>query len=280
MSANPFDSFAAHKEWLVCVDSDGCAMDTMDSKHHTAFCPELIRVYGLQEYAQIITPYWMQVNLYSRTRGVNRFKGLAATLNMLLERGICVPHAQELIDWAAHAPKLSNPALEQAIAAGGGKGLAQALEWSRAVNAAIAQMGDDSKPFPGCADALRKVHEKTDTAVVSSANSEALAEEWTRHHLADHMDVVLGQDAGTKEACLTALSAKGYAPHHVLMIGDALGDLSAAQHAGALFYPILVGREEESWNRLVQEALPRFLDGTFEGDYQEMLLQEQRAILK
>ena len=34
----------------------------------------------------------------------------------------------------------------------------------------------------------------------SSANSEALAEEWTRHGLVQHMDVVLGQDAGTKEA--------------------------------------------------------------------------------
>ena len=42
------------------------------------------------------------------------------------------------------------------------------------------------------------------------------------------MDVVLGQDAGTKEACLSALSAKGYAPGHVLMVGDALGDLAAA----------------------------------------------------
>ncbi len=280
MSANPFDSFVPHKEWLVCVDSDGCAMDTMDSKHHTAFCPELIRVYGLEAYADIITPYWMEVNLYSRTRGVNRFKGLAATLHMLEQRGVCVPHAQELIHWADTAPKLSNPALEQAVAAGGGEGLAQALEWSRAVNAAVAAMGDDSKPFPGCAGALARVHEYADTAVVSSANSEALAEEWTRHRLADHMDVVLGQDAGTKEACLTALSAKGYAAKHVLMVGDALGDLAAAQHAGALFYPILVGSEEMSWNRLVDEALPRFLAGTFDGDYQEMLLKEQRAILK
>ncbi|MBP8890298.1 MAG: HAD hydrolase-like protein, partial [Ruthenibacterium sp.] len=95
-----------------------------------------------------------------------------------------------------------------------------------------------------------------------------------------HMDVVLGQDAGTKEACLSALSAKGYAPGHVLMVGDALGDLAAAQHADALFYPILVGKEKTSWERLVSEALPRFLAGTFAGAYQEQLLAEQREILK
>ena len=46
MSENPFAAFTPKKEWLVCVDSDRCAIDTMDSKHHLAFCPQLIRVYG------------------------------------------------------------------------------------------------------------------------------------------------------------------------------------------------------------------------------------------
>ena len=56
--------------------------------------------------------------------------------------------------------------------------------------------------------------------------------------------------------------------------------LAAAQHADALFYPILVGKEKTSWERLVSEALPRFLAGTFAGAYQEQLLAEQREILK
>ena len=118
MSENPFSAFTPKKEWLVCVDSDGCAMDTMDSKHHQAFCPQLIRVYGLEEYAGLITPHWMEVNLYSRTRGVNRFKGLAATMRMLAEHGVRVPGADELCTWVEKAPKLSNPALEEAVAAG------------------------------------------------------------------------------------------------------------------------------------------------------------------
>ena len=166
------------------------------------------------------------------------------------------------------------------FAAGGGEGLRQALEWSRAVNAAIVRMGDDSKPFPGARDALAAIHQQTDTAVVSSANGEAIAEEWTRHGLIGHMDIALGQDAGTKEACLAALTAKGYAPGHVLMVGDALGDLAAAQHADALFYPILVGKEKESWDRLVTEALPRFLAGTYAGEYQQQQLAAQREILR
>lgn len=133
--------------------------------------------------------------------------------------------------------------------------------------------------FPAAERPWRPIHVLTDTAVVSSANSEALAEEWTRHGLVQHMDVVLGQDAGTKEACLSALSAKGYAPGHVLMVGDALGDLAAAQHADALFYPILVGKEKRAGAPCL-EVLPRFLAGTFAGAYQEQLLAEQREILK
>lgn len=32
------------------------------------------------------------------------------------------------------------------------------------------------------------------------------------------------------------------------MVGDALGDMQAAKDTGVLFYPILSGQEEESWD--------------------------------
>ncbi len=34
--------YKKQKEWLVCVDSDGCAMDTMDSKHYRCFGPCMV----------------------------------------------------------------------------------------------------------------------------------------------------------------------------------------------------------------------------------------------
>ena len=55
------------------------------------------------------------------------------------------------------------------------------------------------------------------------------------------------------------------------MVGDAPGDLGAADKNGVLYYPILVKREKESWERFVTEALPKFLEGTYEGEYQEQL---------
>ncbi len=41
--------FAKSKDFLVCVDSDGCAMDTMDVKHEKCFGPKAVEVWGLQE---------------------------------------------------------------------------------------------------------------------------------------------------------------------------------------------------------------------------------------
>jgi superfamily I DNA/RNA helicase len=46
------------------------------------------------------------------------------------------------------------------------------------------------------------------------------------------------------------------------MIGDAPGDFKAAKSNHALFYPIVPGREEESWQRFYEEALERFFAGT------------------
>ena len=93
--ASELVGFEKHKDFLVCVDSDGCAMDTMDVKHEKAFCPQLIRVFGLEQYADFITPYWMEVNLFSATRGVNRFKGMLMTFEALKEKGVEIPQLAE-----------------------------------------------------------------------------------------------------------------------------------------------------------------------------------------
>lgn len=38
------------KEYLVCVDSDGCAMDTMDIKHFRCFGPCMVKEWGLNKW--------------------------------------------------------------------------------------------------------------------------------------------------------------------------------------------------------------------------------------
>ena len=58
------------------------------------------------------------------------------------------------------------------------------------------------------------------------------------------------------------------------MIGDAPGDLKAAQSVGAFFYPVIPGNEDESWKRFHDEALEKFFGMSYEGAYQESLLAE------
>jgi len=53
------------------------------------------------------------------------------------------------------------------------------------------------------------------------------------------------------------------------MIGDAPGDLAAAEANGVLFYPIEPGFEDESWRRFLEEAMPRFFEGTYAGPYMD-----------
>ena len=44
--------YTKEKDFLICIDSDGCAMDTMNSKHFNSFGPEFVKSYDLEEYKE------------------------------------------------------------------------------------------------------------------------------------------------------------------------------------------------------------------------------------
>ena len=271
--------FVKNREYLVCVDSDGCAMDTMDIKHFRCFGPCMVEEWGLEEWAQPILARWNEINLYTMTRGVNRFKGLAMALDEINAQYTAIEGLDELKAWAASAPELSNGALEKALPAAQGPCLAKALSWSKKVNAAINALPEsEKKPFDGAAAGLAAAHAAADVAVVSSANREAVEEEWARCGLLGSVDVLCCQDAGSKAACIAQLKAKGYAPDHILMVGDAPGDKAAAEKNGVWFYPILVRHEAESWTELVSTALARLTSGAY-APYGEALAEKFLANL-
>src|ERR1700730_5096815 len=136
-----FDLDPQH-EFLVGIDSDGCAFDTMEVKHKECFIPNIINCYGLQGISKYAREAAEFVNLYSKSRGINRFPALIETLELLRQRpevkarGVEIGAARGLVDWIQRETKLGNPALETAVKATGDPDLAQALEWSKAVNEA------------------------------------------------------------------------------------------------------------------------------------------------
>ena len=48
------------------------------------------------------------------------------------------------------------------------------------------------------------------------------------------------------------------------MVGDAKGDSDAAATNGVNYYPILVKREKESWDRFQEEAVKCFTENNYE----------------
>ena len=262
--------FKKKKDFLVCVDSDGCAMDTMDIKHIRCFGPCMVAEWGLEEWKDEILSRWNDINLYTMTRGINRYKGLSIALTEINEKYTAIEALDTLTRWVEESPELSNGALEKAIAADDSISLKKALSWSKAVNASINQLPDEEKlPFEGVKEALAFAHETVDVAIVSSANLDAVLEEWERYGLLDHTDIVLAQDSGSKAFCIGELLKAGYARDHVLMCGDAPGDLDAAKKNEVFYYPILVRHEAESWQEFMDKAVSKLLDGSYGGAYQQ-----------
>jgi phosphoglycolate phosphatase-like HAD superfamily hydrolase len=270
--------------FFVGLDSDGCVFDTMEIKHKECFAPQFIKHFRLQPVSKYAREAWEFVNLYSKTRGINRFPALSNALNLLAERpevqarGV-VPFNTDALDaWIAREPKLTNRTLETAIA-GGAEELAPVLRWSQAVNAAIEELVFGVPPFPLVRECLERLTGAADAIVVSQTPTEALEREWEEHGLRGCVRVIAGQELGSKTDHLKLAAHGKYEPKHVLMIGDAPGDFKAAKANHALFFPIVPGREEASWQRFYDEGLERFLNLQFAGEYEEALIREFNASL-
>ena len=276
--------FRPTKPFLVGIDSDGCVFDTMEIKHKECFVPMFIKHFGLQAVSRFARAAWEFVNLYSKSRGINRFPALSNTLNFLAARpevtarAVQVPSTDALDEWLSRETRLSNQALEEEIDRGNAE-LAPVLAWSREVNQMIEDIVHGVPPFPWVLESLEALMPVADVVVVSQTPTDALQREWSEHRISRYAQIIAGQELGTKTQHLKLVAGNKYEPRHVLMIGDAPSDFKAAKTNSALFYPIVPWQEEQSWARFQQEGLNRFLSDSFTGEYETALLQEFNATL-
>ena len=276
-----FDSYQKKHDFLGCVDSDGCVMDTMNCKHFHCFGPCMVDEWDLGQWRDEILKRWNEINLFSMTRGINRFKGLAMALSEINETYRPIPGVEALKHWAETAPALSNDgaarAAEEATDPEAKEILLKALSWSKAVNASIVRLPEELKvPFDGAKEGLEAAHAFADVAMVSSANRDAVEEEWGKFGLLPHTDIVLAQDVGSKAACIAAMLKFGYDPQKVLMVGDAPGDCDSAEKNGVYYYPILVNHEKQSWDEAIGVAFEKLRSG----EYAEYGAQKKQAFLR
>lgn len=277
------EEFTPKHEFFIGIDSDGCAFDTMEVKHKECFIPNFIQYYNLAAVSKYAREAAEFVNLYSKWRGINRFPAYLQALDLLAERpevknrGFKVPELKSVRKWAATETKLGNPALQEAVNKTGDEELKHLLAWSKAVNKSVEDTVHNVPPFPMVRESLQKLFDRADIFVVSATPNEALTREWEEHDLKKYVVRICGQEVGTKKEVLTL--AKKYPTNKVLMIGDAPGDFSAAKANNVLFYPINPGHEDASWQRFHDEAMSKFFDGTYAGEYEQKLIKEFETYL-
>ncbi len=278
-------AFRPNGGYFIGVDSDGCVFDAMEIKHKECFIPATIKCWHLQAASSLVRETAEFVNLYSDGRGLNRWVALLRVFDLLAERpevarrGVRVPAGTALRRFVASGFPLSGSGLRRYAALHPDPELDLALAWTDEVDERIADMVHDVPAFDGVREGLAAASLRADLMVVSATPHEALVREWTEHNLIGYMDLVAGQEQGTKARHLE-LAAKGkYDDHHILLIGDAPADRDTAAAAGVLFYPINPGDEDASWRRFHDEALDRFLEGRYAGAYQDTLIAEFTELL-
>lgn len=277
---NLLEALRPGKEFFIGIDSDGCVFDTMEVKHKEFFIPNVVKHFGLFAISKYLRETWEFVNLYSVTRGVNRFPALVKVIDLLSARpeikelGFILPDMEPLRKWISSETRLGNPVFKEYVRNNPHPALVPVLEWTLAVNEDIAEWLRDTPPFPYARKAIEKISMVADAIVVSQTPLEALAREWKEHSIDRFVRAIAGQELGTKAQHIT-MAAKGkYPDDRILMIGDALGDYRAAKENNALFFPVVPGHENRSWKLFCEEALDKFIAGSYKGDYENTLIRE------
>ena len=280
--------FQPQHKFFVGIDSDGCVFNSMEVKHNDCFSVNLVKHFGLASISRQVHQAWDFVNLYSTTRGTNRFKAILLVCDFLREMplvqnmGVAVPELSHLTEWSETETKLGNPALQAAIDNATGERLdelSQVMEWSLGVNESVAEIVYNLPPFPGVRETLERLQGKADVIVVSATPDEALQREWVEHEIDNYVAVIAGQEMGTKTEHLTITTKDRYAENRVLMLGDSPGDLKAARDVGALFFPVNPGSEDASWQLFLDEAMEKFFNGEYAGTYETALIDKFQELL-
>lgn len=265
-------------DFFVGIDSDGCVFDSMELKHKECLCPAFIKHFELQTASRYAREVWEFVTLYSKTRGCNRFLALQHARDLMkkrevfAERKVSIPELMSLDSWVEEETRLCNQVLEVKVRESGDADLAACLAWSEEVNVRIKEMVRGVGPFSRVLPFLEDMDGQADVIVVSESPLEVLDREWKELGLFRFVSYIAGHEAGTKAERLRHATAGKYDQDKVLMIGDAPCDYAAAVANNALFFPVIPGDEEASWDLFRSEGFVRFLEGTYSGDYQESRL--------
>ena len=210
------------KDFFIGIDSDGCVFDTMEIKHKECFCPQYINHFGLQPVSKYAREVWDFVNLYSKTRGLNRFKAVTRALGLLSlrkevkMRNVTIIKLNRVREWTSRESKLGNQVLKAEIDKNPDPDLKLAYLWSLDVNETVKKIVRNVPPFPFVKQSLKKLTQIADAIVVSQTPTEALEREWKEHEIDSYVHVIAGQEFGTKGEHIDFAAKGKYNPEKYL----------------------------------------------------------------
>ncbi|MGL4949138.1 MAG: HAD family hydrolase [Anaeroplasmataceae bacterium] len=263
------------KTHLLCIDSDGTAIDAMTPKHENAFGPAYLDIMNTKDSK--VLEYWLEYNLYSKTRGVNRFIGFYDVTKKFFPNEIGLIEFEKFIN---SGNKLSNNSIEQLILTEKNNSLfVKALNWSKLVNEKIKSVKSDV--FKYVKETLELASKNAYITIVSSANKAAITAEWTHHNIIEYVSDIFTQEDGSKSECIKKSMIKyNIEKQNILMLGDALADYEAALDNDVSFYPIIVKNENNSWKLFKEEVLIEFLEDSLSEDKIQDLINQFKNKLK
>lgn len=269
--------FIPAHDFFIGIDSDGCVFDSMEVKQKEFFIPNALKHFSLFPVAKIVRETWEFVNLYSVYRGNNRFIALVKVFELLEDRreikesGIKLPDLSGLKEWTINETKLGNATLRKYYESTGDKSLEKVLLWSESINREIGEWLQNIPPFNNAKKAIEIISSVADIIVISQTPLEALEFEWVASNIKKYARLIAAQEHGTKTEHITLTAKLKYPDDRILMIGDARGDMEAAISNNVLFYPIIPGYEDNSWQLFISEGIKRFLKGSYKGEFEESL---------
>ncbi len=265
--------FEPKSKFFVGIDSDGTVFDSMNPKHFDAFIPAAKEIWGFGGHESDFETVWNKVNLYSKTRGVNRFAALDMVLKRFSDRFVPEKYDEHLSLFIGSGHALSEKSLVEFNKEINSPFLYEVIKWSKLSDELFEQCENRKDLFEGIKDIIQAMSQKADIMIVSAAASKGLYSDWNEAGLMDFVSMGAGQDLGGKDKQL-AFACHKYPVGHTILLGDAPGDYEAAQKNNALFFPIIPGSENASWKRFIEEGFDRFLAETYSGEYQDKLITE------
>jgi len=204
-------------EYLVAVDSDGCAFDAMNGKHLNVFIPEAVAVFGLENYGDLYPQAAKTVNLFSDLRGCNRFPALYCSLMLAQKRlgqPLDIPDVEPYREFLASGSGLSRDALAQWHRTHPAAVLEKVIEWNDRVNARFKTDTSAHRVFGWVRETLEAAAAFADVMVCSAASRATLVDEWAAGGLGAFVTRIAGQENGTKsEQLQSAVRAGGFEKH-------------------------------------------------------------------